>query len=469
MERSCAYDYETTNRRIRVDVVTLNDLPISVKKKTNDTLTMKVLMFGWEFPPHISGGLGTACYGLTKALSTQDIDLIFVVPKSFGDEDQSKLLLVGADKVPVGIKKFNYKETVKEIEYVEIGSNLIPYVDEVEYFDVISKRVDFEQYITESNEQGCLHFNGGYGGGLFQEVANYAVVAKTIANMYTFDIIHAHDWLTYPAAIAAKESSGKPLVVHVHATEFDRSGEHVHQYVYDIERAGMHAADKVITVSNLTRKIVINRYGVDPSKVITVHNAVEPNEKIENLIYEKGFDDKIVTFLGRITFQKGPEYFVEAAYKVLQKNKNVKFVMAGSGDLLEKMIHRAAALGITSKFHFTGFLKGDDVVKMLNISDVYVMPSVSEPFGISPLEAMRSNVPVIISNQSGVSEILKHAIKIDFWDVDAMADAINGLLHYDGLNKMFRTHGKAEVENLKWDNSASLIKDIYEEMIAQQQ
>jgi len=426
---------------------------------------MKVLMFGWEFPPHISGGLGTACYGLTKALATQDVDIIFVVPKVFGDEDQSQAVIVGANKVPIGIKRFNFKDVMKDLKYVEIGSNIIPYVDEDEYYDIINKRTDFSKYISESDENSCLHFTGGYGGGLFQEVANYAVVAKSIASMFDFDVIHAHDWLTYPAAIAAKEASGKPLVVHVHATEFDRSGETVHQYVYDIERAGMHAADRVITVSNFTRDIVINRYEVNPDKVVTVYNAVDQIET-NGVRFEKAFNDKVVTFLGRITFQKGPEYFVEAAYKVLQKNANVKFVMAGSGDLLEKMIRRAAELGISSKFHFTGFLTGDDVVKILDISDVYVMPSVSEPFGISPLEAMRSNVPVIISKQSGVSEILKHAIKVDFWDIDAMADAINGVLQYDGLHKMFSEHAKLEVDSLKWENAAARVKDVYAEAIA---
>ncbi len=422
---------------------------------------MRVLMFGWEFPPHISGGLGTACYGLTKALAAQNVDIIFVVPKAYGDEEQSEMQIVGANNVPVGIKRFNFKDVLKELSYVELGSNIIPYVNEEEYYNIINKKIDTENFVSQTNETGCLTFNGGYGSSLIQEVSNYAVVAKSVVSQFDFDIIHAHDWLTYPAAIAAKEQSGKPMIVHVHATEFDRSGEHVNQYVYDIERAGMHAADKVITVSNLTRNIVINRYGVNPDKVVTVYNAVDMVDESEGIHFEKGFDDKIVTFLGRITFQKGPEYFIEAAYKVLQRTQNVKFVMAGSGDMLEKMIHRAAELGISSKFYFTGFLKGDDVVKMLNISDVYVMPSVSEPFGISPLEAMRSNVPVIISKQSGVSEILKHAIKVDFWDIDAMADAIYGILKYNGLHAMFKEHAKKEVDSLKWDNAAQKVKELY--------
>lgn len=426
---------------------------------------MRVLMFGWEFPPHISGGLGTACYGLTRGLASQNLDITFVVPKAWGDEDQSTMQLVGANDTPIMLRKFNFKDELKDISYVEIGSNIIPYVSSDEYYKIINDQETISHFYSQTDEEGKLNFTGTYGGSLMQEVANYAVVARTIAEQQEFDIIHAHDWLAYSAGIAAKQISGKPLVVHVHATEFDRSGENVNMEVYNLERAGMHAADKVIAVSNLTRNIVINRYGVPAEKVFTIYNAVEPveNQEIGNVPNKQR--DKVVTFLGRITYQKGPEYFVEAAHQVLQKMDNVKFVMAGSGDLLEKMIKRAADLGITSKFHFTGFLKGDDVVNMLNISDVYVMPSVSEPFGISPLEAMRSNVPVIISKQSGVSEILKHAIKVDFWDTEAMADAIYGILKYDGMTRMFHNHLKHEVDSLKWENAAAKVKQLYEETL----
>jgi glycosyltransferase involved in cell wall biosynthesis len=307
-----------------------------------------------------------------------------------------------------------------------------------------------------------FEFSGKYGTNLMEEVSRFALVASAVAASRDFDLIHAHDWHTYPAGVAAKEASGKPLVVHIHATEFDRSGESVNQSVYDLERMGMQAADKVIAVSNLTRQTVINRYGIPPEKVVTVHNAVVPVEKkIDNA--EKHVKEKIITFLGRITFQKGPEYFVEAAKKVIDRNPNVRFVMAGSGDMLEKMIRRVAQLRIGNKFHFTGFLRGPNVDRMLAMSDVFVMPSVSEPFGIVPLEAMRSNVPVIISKQSGVAEILKHALKVDFWDVDGMADAMNGLVSYDGATKMFGKYGKDEVDSLKWENSALKVKNVYQE------
>jgi glycosyltransferase involved in cell wall biosynthesis len=290
-------------------------------------------------------------------------------------------------------------------------------------------------------------------------------VASSIATDNTFDVIHAHDWLTYPAGIAAKKISGKPLVVHVHATEFDRSGENVNQPVYDIERQGMTEANLVITVSNLTRQIVIERYGIPAEKVITVHNAVEPVDRPELDGVTKHVKEKVVTFLGRVTYQKGPDYFVEAAYKVLQRDSNVRFVMAGSGDLLNRMIRRVAKLKIATKFHFTGFLAGPEVDTMFAMSDVYVMPSVSEPFGISPLEAMRSNVPVVISKQSGVAEVLQHALKVDFWDIDALADAIYGILHYEGLSKMFIRYGKAEVDNLIWENAAVNILDVYNKAV----
>ena len=227
----------------------------------------------------------------------------------------------------------------------------------------------------------------------------------------------------------------------------------------------MDAASKIITVSNLTRDIVINKYFINPDKVETVYNAVEPVKISERHMINKGFDEKVVTFLGRITLQKGPEYFIEAAYKVLQVMDNVRFVMAGSGDMMERMMRRAAALKITDRFHFTGFLKGADVFMLLDLSDVYIMPSVSEPFGISPLEAMQSNVPVIISKQSGVAEILTHAVKADFWDIDAMADSIYGILNYPALANMFIKKGKEEVIRLKWDNSARHVRDVYSRVI----
>jgi len=408
-------------------------------------------MFGWEFPPHISGGLGTACYGLTNGLTKiPDMKIRFVVPKAFGDEEQAKIDILGANDVEIDEKFANYENFLRHVEYIEIDSLIIPYTDPEEFERLIRDAINKNNFYINTSFRGKLHFSGGYGGNLFHEIANYAIIASLVAENKDFDVIHAHDWLTFPAGIAAKRVSGKPLVIHVHATDFDRSGGNVNPAVYDIEKKGMIMADKIIAVSNLTRNTIIEKYGISPEKVVTVYNAVEPIDELEKVSLKRSINDSIVTFLGRVTMQKGPEYFIEAAYKVLQKKKDVRFVMAGSGELLNRMLNRVASLRIANKFHFTGFLKGDDVHRMFSISDVYVMPSVSEPFGISPLEAMQSNVPVIISKQSGVSEILQYAIKINFWDIDAMADAIYGLLNYSALSEMFKRLGKEEVDNMKW-------------------
>jgi len=422
-------------------------------------------MFGWEFPPRISGGLGTACYGLTKGLSKiPDMEVTFIIPKVFGDEEKESVRLIGANQIPVTRKNVQVKGFIHKLDIIEIGVNLIPYLSPEQYQETFSLDFGGSRKYVNTNDSGLLEFSGTYGPNLFQEIANYAVVASILGQELNFDVIHAHDWLTFPAGIAAKAVSGKPLIVHVHATDFDRSGGNVNPVVFGIEKEGLLEADRVITVSNYTRKTVIEKYQINPVKIFTVYNAVEPIAQNDEIEIKKGVSEKIVTFLGRVTMQKGPEYFIEVAYKVLQRMDNVRFVMAGSGDMLNKMIARAAQLKIMDKFHFTGFLSGDDVYRMYSISDVYVMPSISEPFGISPLEAIQSNVPVIISHQSGVAEILNHAIKVDFWDIDAMADAIYGILNYSALDTMFTTYGKSEVEGLKWENSALKVKEVYDSL-----
>lgn len=421
-------------------------------------------MFGWEFPPHIAGGLGTACYGLTRGLARNGVEVTFVVPKSYGDEDQRFVRVLNASDVEALYGDKVSEDIWSNVKFIQAKSNLVPYASPEEYEQMVNemqKTSTVEKDVDVWKQR--FNFTGKYGPSLMDEVAQYALVGAQVARDLEgqFDVIHAHDWLTYYAGIAAKEVSGKPLVVHMHATEYDRSGENVNPVVHKIEKAGMSAADKVIAVSHLTESIVVNKYGIPAEKVVAVHNAVRfASGEAEGV--ERGIDDKIVTFLGRITYQKGPEYFVEAAAKVLAKNPNVRFVMAGSGDMLNKIILRVAKLGIADRFHFTGFLKGDDVNKMFNLSDVYVMPSVSEPFGISPLEAMRSNVPTIISKQSGVAEILDYAIKVDYWDVDALADAINGLIDYPALSEMFIKKGQEEVTSLKWNNAAKKVLDVYE-------
>ena len=434
---------------------------------------MRVLMFGWEFPPHIAGGLGTACYGMTRGLARNDVEVIFVMPKASGDEDERFVKVVNASDVEARYSNSAIEgadDIMRKISFIHIDSNMVPYISPEEWdtYREEYERTGKKFWEREGDSWTQRYtFSGKYGANLMEEVARYAVVAAEVARQLEgqFDVIHAHDWLTYFAGIAAKRVSGKPLVVHMHATSFDRSSsDNIDTRVYEIERAGMAAADRVIAVSNLTRNIVIEKYNIPAEKVITVHNAVRFAEK-ENELPERGVEDKIITFLGRITFQKGPDYFVEAAAKVLKRVPNVRFVMAGSGDMMNHVIRRVARLGIADRFHFTGFLKGDDVHKMFQLSDVYIMPSVSEPFGISPLEAMRANVPSIISKQSGVAEVLDYAVKVDYWDVDAMADAIYGFVKYPALAKMFSEKGLEEVTGLKWNSAAAKIKAVYEDAI----
>ena len=416
---------------------------------------MKALMFGWEFPPHILGGLGTASYGLTKGMSLQpDMEITFVIPKPHGDEDQSFLKIIGACNVPVVWKENNW-------DYVNHRVGKIMHPDE--YF-WLRNGIKYNYNRIYTNDLGCINFSGSYPDNLIEEIGNYEAVASVLAHQVDFDIIHSHDWLTYPAGVFAKQISGKPLVIHVHATDFDRSRGKVNPTVYGIEKRGMDIADHIMTVSELTRQIVIEKYHQHPNKVTTVHNAVEPLPDVESFT-KTVRKDKVVCFLGRITMQKGPEYFVEAAARVLQKTKGVRFVMAGSGDMMHAMIDLTSKRGISDKFHFTGFLKGRQVHEMLAESDVYIMPSVSEPFGISPLEAMQMGTPSIISKQSGCAEILTHALKTDYWDIDSMADAIYAIVKYPTMYKSLRELGRDEVNNIKWYDAGLKVRNIYDSVL----
>lgn len=417
---------------------------------------MKALMFGWEFPPHILGGLGTASYGLTKGMwENGDMDITFVIPKPYGDEEKGFAKIIGASQTPIC-----WRDVSREYVESRIGNVMSP----DEYFRLRDHiYADFNYMMT--NDLGCIEFSGRYPDNLLEEINNYSICAGVIARTEEFDIIHSHDWLTYPAGIHAKQVTGKPLVIHVHATDFDRSRGNVNPTVFDIELDGMNNADHIITVSNLTRQTVIEKYGIDPSKVTTVHNAVEPlSPELLNVEVQRP-KEKIVTFLGRITMQKGPEYFVEAAAKVLKNNHNVRFVMAGSGDMMDKMITLAAERGIADRFHFPGFQKGRQVYEMLKASDVYIMPSVSEPFGISPLEAMQMGVPSIISKQSGCAEILDNVIKTDYWDIDAMADAIYSIVTYPAMYEQLRQDGLDEVNRITWDKAGRKVIDIYKKVL----
>lgn len=446
---------------------------------------MRVLMLGWEFPPFISGGLGTACHGLTRGMSEIGTEVLFLLPKPVQTGFSSHVtLLTPASRLGPGFAVYRM-EGLENVTFrlIEAGLGMSSYQTPAQYAqqeaadpELAARRVSALEAAgissfpeVSANVPGrAVAAAGGphYNGDMFAEVERYARLATQFALREHFDVIHAHDWMTYRAGIAVAALTGKPLIVHVHSTEFDRSGQHVEQRIYDIERQGMHMASRVIAVSYLTKNIITSRYGVPPERVQVVYNAIDfdgngPTQSLSAI----GRDEKLVLFLGRITMQKGPEYFLAAARKVLEVVDNVRFVMAGSGDMIRTSIELAAKMGIGHKVLFTGFLRGHDVERVFRMADLYVMPSVSEPFGIAPLEAMSNDVPVIISKQSGVSELVTHALKVDFWDVNEMANKIIAVLRHPSLQSTLRQHGRIEVGKLSWKDAARHCLDVYHQAL----
>jgi glycogen synthase len=391
-------------------------------------------MFGWEFPPFNSGGLGVACEGLSKALVSSGVDLTFVLPV----------------KIPLSIP---WCKLVFANE-----------ADVLSEKDIKGLFAAYDSHSTsKTSKYGLPEFVSG---SLMQRVKAYAEKAPAIARKNKHSIIHAHDWLTYPAGMAAKEASGKPLVVHVHATQFDQSaGDNINMEVYEIEKAGMQAADLVVAVSNRTRNRVIEKYGISPKKVKVVHNGVEFTKTDKNAIgglsQIKKDGGKIVLFAGRITLQKGPDYFVYMAEKILKYEPNTYFVVSGSGDMEQSMIHDVSKRGMSNKFIFCGFLRGEELAAVYKIADIYVMPSVSEPFGILPLECMISDTPVLISKESGVSEVISCALKSHFWDIDDMADKVISVLRHKKLQSNLSIGGREEVKAIHWKKAAESLISLY--------
>jgi len=416
-------------------------------------------MLGWEFPPFISGGLGTACLGLTRAMDRLGMPIIFVLPKAKPMHLSSGLNPEYYGEGATGL-------TFQNVQFRPVAAFLNPYAS-------TASRAAAGASAEELADAGLSDENlesggqGNYGPDIYTEVARFTRRVLALGLTEQFDLIHAHDWMTFPAGIALAQQSGKPLVIQVHSTEFDRSGEHVNQYVYDIERHAMHAATRIIAVSNYTRNIIISRYGVPAEKVEVVYNGVEHHNGSWSSSRQTwpAKTDKIVLFLGRITMQKGPEYFLHAAKRVLERIDNVKFIMAGDGDMLYRSIELAAQLGIGNRVLFTRFLRGDDVRKVYQMADLYVMPSVSEPFGIAPLEALQHDVPVLISKQSGIAEAFRNALKVDFWDVQEMANKMIAVLRHPPLQQMLRTEGHREALKFRWEDSAARMNEIYHETL----
>ncbi len=471
---------------------------------------MRVFMLGWEFPPYISGGLGTACYGMTKALDELGVEVCFVLPMpvpvgASGHVDfrtpADLTGLTGSAPTPpappadpasrpagsapadttqlfehVEIHRLHaflqaygaptsQEEILRELRRLQAEGELPDDLNETDLTTLTEQVVTEGAPPAEKNESADFDGKPMYGGDLMTQIRRYERLAVALAKGEQFDVIHAHDWMTYPAGLAVSAATGKPLVVHVHSTEFDRAGENVNQMVYEIERAGMHGADRVICVSHLTATICRSRYDVAADRISVVYNAVELPAANELQMHPITQTEKIVLFLGRITMQKGPEYFLRAAKKVVEKFQNVRFVIAGSGDMITQCIKEVADLRLGRYVTFTGFLRGGDVSRIFSLADLYVMPSVSEPFGIAPLEALSHNVPAIISKQSGVSEVLQNVLKVDFWDIDEMADKILAVLRHPPLQRALRESGQIEVQQMSWRDSAEDLQDIYAQIV----
>lgn len=402
---------------------------------------MRVLMFGWEFPPANSGGLGVACYGLTRALANEGVHVTFVLPrKAPVKENGSRIVFAGLEPA--------------SIDFVRLDTLLTPYVTSENYGRIRSEYGD-----------------APYGGTLIEEVERYGVLAGRLAAQENFDVIHAHDWLSFLAGVKAREVSGKPLVSHIHATEYDRTGGNgENPRVAHIERLGMLEADCVVAVSEYTKRVVANSYGVNPSKVEVIHNGIDLDEfreadggKVPLLEELKSFGYGIVLFVGRITLQKGPDYFVRMAEQILRHQPKTVFVVGGTGDMKTQMIRQAAYAGISDKFVFAN-LWGAERDRVYRLADLYVMPSVSEPFGITPLESIMWGTPALISKQSGVSEVLTHALKVDFWDVDQMANKAVAVLRNRSLRNTLAQNGKENVTGITWKKAAEKCKALYESL-----
>lgn len=428
---------------------------------------MKVLMLGWEFPPHISGGLGTACHGLTRALDNAGTNVIFVLPRppATAQANDSSDIINDA----TAPESLVIAEHFDHVTFRTVTAALDPYAPGSTSGvgdSVWAARQYTAPGATPIPQQSPSDLFGGFD--LFHEVKRYAEQAIDIADGEDFDVIHAHDWMTYPAAMAISAITGRPIVAHVHSTEFDRAGESANGRICDIEYRGLHAATRVIAVSRMTKNVIATRYGVSPDKIDVVYNAVEttPHGEVKINRYSLSHQEKIVLFLGRITMQKGPEFFLLAARKVLEVMPDVKFIMAGTGDMASAIVQLAADMGIGHKVLFTGFLHGLDVERIFRMADLYVMPSVSEPFGIAPLEALANDVPVIISRQSGVGEVLPNSLKVDFWDTPEMANKIVAVLRHEPLATMLRQGGADDAAKLSWAAAAKSCLGIYEDVTA---
>ncbi|MCA1581176.1 MAG: glycosyltransferase family 4 protein [Acidobacteria bacterium] len=410
---------------------------------------MRVLMFGWEYPPHVTGGLGVASAGLVGGLLETGTEVILVLPCHPFAAGHPLLAIVDSGEVAAADDRPHRKRFLLRLR--RVPSLLRPYVTETSY----------QEDFVAARETGTT-FRSLYGPDLATEVLRYAEVAGRIARRERFDVIHAHDWLTYLAGIEARRASGKPLAVHVHATEFDRSPMGGNAFVSETERLGVSTADRVIAVSRYTADTVSERYGVPRERMRVVHNAIDAHESVG--AWEVSEHDPLVLFAGRITWQKGPQFFVDAAALVAREIPNVRFAVAGSGDRLRPMMDRVAAHGIERHFLFTGFLPPAELDRLYARANVYVMPSVSEPFGLTALEALRHGTPAIVSRNAGVSEVVRNVLRVDFGDTNDLASKILSVLLFRPLSDALGAGGRSEVARLSWKDAALKCLEVYREL-----
>jgi glycogen synthase len=425
----------------------------------------RVLKLGWEFPPLINGGLGVACLGLSRALA-RHVDLTVVVPKAAEDAEFAGFSLKGLNRLELAdfettTRRYRY-DSFTQVRQVPII--LDPYADGPATWEALEAVPGGEVIFSQTTRHQLEAFKIGdlYGPDLGSKVVEFSKIAAKLALAEDFDVVHAHDWMTFLAGVEVKKATGRPLVVHLHASQYDRAGADARGWIYDIEGYGMREADRVIPVSRYTGEIVHRHYGIPLEKIRPIHNGAEP---VETFTTQKKFPEKLVLFLGRLTAQKGPEFFLEIASRVLAENPHVRFVVAGTGEKLRPLIETGAFRGLGGHFHFTGFLDSGKVRELLSMTDVYCMPSVSEPFGLSALEAAQFGIPAVISKQSGVAEVLRGALKADFWDVELMASHINRLLTDEALHAQVVAQARSDIAASTWDAAVRKVLDVYHEVI----
>lgn len=423
---------------------------------------MRVLMLGWEFPPHISGGLGVACRGLSRAVAGAGDELTFVVPRAFGDEAADWMEFCGIEAGAFqGPTEHQVHSAYDRPDHAALAPEQRAVLEQLEGWrsgelprGVTGWRGFAERLAIAARWRPELDraapLEGGYGPRLLVEVARFAAHVGALARDRSVDVVHAHDWMTFPAGLVAARLCGVPLVVHVHSTEHDRSGESPDPRVLDIERMGLAAADAVVSVSHLAADRVSARFHVPRERIHVVHNSVERPRVTRDRSKVRVGRPPTVLFLGRVTRQKGPAHLLDAARRVVAERPDVRFVIAGDGDLLPETVASGAADGLAEHVLYTGFLGPDGVRRMLARADLFVLPSVSEPFGIAPLEAADAGVPVVLSNQCGVVEVLTSALRFDSWDTAELARQILRGLASEALRAELIDGAYDDLERSTW-------------------